>query len=311
MSSGGDVVKFRTVAKKNQNVRKRTTDDEDKGEDVVRIFKPATNDSNDSSTAIKKTEVTHAKVTTVYNSSRDVIPASYTGDAFATSEIDTAHDRDARAKLEKSLPAEKVSLSKISGTLGPVRAPSFLRSTSRFDYQPDICKDYKETGFCGFGDSCKFMHDRSDYKSGAQIEREWEEAQQKKKRKLQELEQFAAEQDDKRAREMLRGLDGDVNDEVEVGSKDIRLLKRQQLENGEEEENFEIKDGEEELPFACFICRNPFTDPVVTQCGHYFCQQCAIDRSRQTSRCAACDKPTFKIFNKAWKLIRLQKNGSA
>lgn len=29
--------------------------------------------------------------------------------------------------------------------------------------QPDICKDYKETGFCGFGDSCKFLHDRSDY----------------------------------------------------------------------------------------------------------------------------------------------------
>lgn len=26
---------------------------------------------------------------------------------------------------------------------------------SRFDYQPDICKDYKETGRCGYGDSCK------------------------------------------------------------------------------------------------------------------------------------------------------------
>ncbi|CAG07238.1 unnamed protein product, partial [Tetraodon nigroviridis] len=42
-------------------------------------------------------------------------------------------------------------------------------------YQPDICKDYKETGFCGFGDSCKFLHDRSDYKHGWQIERELEE----------------------------------------------------------------------------------------------------------------------------------------
>jgi hypothetical protein len=26
------------------------------------------------------------------------------------------------------------------------------------------CKDYKETGRCGYGDSCKFMHDRGDYK---------------------------------------------------------------------------------------------------------------------------------------------------
>ncbi|XP_033625005.1 E3 ubiquitin-protein ligase RNF113A-like [Asterias rubens] len=57
---------------------------------------------------------------------------------------------------------------------GPMRAPANLRATTRWDYAPDICKDYKETGFCGFGDSCKFMHDRSDYKFGWQLEREWE-----------------------------------------------------------------------------------------------------------------------------------------
>ena len=34
---------------------------------------------------------------------------------------------------------------------GPIRAPAYLRSTVRWDYQPDICKDYKETGYCGFG----------------------------------------------------------------------------------------------------------------------------------------------------------------
>ncbi|XP_054432028.1 E3 ubiquitin-protein ligase RNF113A-like [Pteronotus mesoamericanus] len=58
---------------------------------------------------------------------------------------------------------------------GPIRAPEHLRATVRWDYQPDVCKDYKETGFCGFGDSCKFLHDRSDYKHGWQIERELEE----------------------------------------------------------------------------------------------------------------------------------------
>ena len=78
----------------------------------------------------------------------------------------------------------------------------------RWDYQPDICKDYKETGYCGFGgeqprksltvrqksfsgpakilmavkkkcfsDSCKFLHDRGDYKSGWQLDREFEESQ--------------------------------------------------------------------------------------------------------------------------------------
>lgn len=34
---------------------------------------------------------------------------------------------------------------------GPIRAPDHLRATVRWDYQPDLCKDYKETGFCGFG----------------------------------------------------------------------------------------------------------------------------------------------------------------
>ncbi|XP_036204487.1 E3 ubiquitin-protein ligase RNF113A-like [Myotis myotis] len=58
------------------------------------------------------------------------------------------------------------------GRVGPLRAPEHLRATVRWDYQPDLCKDFKETGFCGFGDSCKFLHDRSDYKHGWQIARE-------------------------------------------------------------------------------------------------------------------------------------------
>lgn len=48
--------------------------------------------------------------------------------------------------------------------------------------KPDICKDYKDTGFCGFGDSCKFMHDRGNYKSGIQMEKEWDEKQAERKR---------------------------------------------------------------------------------------------------------------------------------
>ena len=29
---------------------------------------------------------------------------------------------------------------------GPVRASLYARAITRWDYQPDICKDYKETG---------------------------------------------------------------------------------------------------------------------------------------------------------------------
>ncbi|KAG6451593.1 E3 ubiquitin-protein ligase RNF113A [Manduca sexta] len=120
--------------------------------------------------------------------------------ATATYELDTELDRDAQAIFEK---AQKINEElhgqaddKIyrginnyaqyykkrdtaagnasSGFVrkGPMRAPANLRATVRWDYQPDICKDYKETGFCGFGDSCKFLHDRSDYKHGWQLERE-------------------------------------------------------------------------------------------------------------------------------------------
>lgn len=106
--------------------------------------------------------------TQVYYSSREVVPQSYAGDATYTSVV----DKDIQNKKQ-------------TGTQGPVAAPAFMRSTARFDYQPDICKDYKETGFCGYGDQCKFMHDRGDYKSGWQMEKEWEAEQLKKKKKLE------------------------------------------------------------------------------------------------------------------------------
>jgi len=148
--------------------------------------------------------------------------------------------------------------SKHTGTMGPLRAPSNLRATSRFDYQPDICKDYKETGFCGYGDNCKFMHDRSNYKAGWQIEKEWEEEQRKKKARL------------------ARGNRGDEGSNQDYPSQ-----------------------TESDKPFACFICRNPFTKPVVTKCKHYFCQKCALEHYSTSPKCAACGKPTGGIFNKA------------
>lgn len=297
------VIQFRTVSKKNQNIRKRAADDEE-NEDKVEIIKPnSLSSSAEASKAGTSSDFANSGVTTVYESSRQVVPQAYTGGAAtSTTEIDTARDRDARSRLEKTLTAEKVTASKFTGTQGPLRAPSFLRATTTFDYQPSICKDYKETGFCGFGDSCKFLHDRSDYKSGAQMEKEWEEQQRLKKRKLMELEQFAAEQNGgKASEEDDSALDND-------GITDIRLLKkRMQSSVSNEDESLEIKISEEELPFACFLCREPFIDPVVTQCSHYFCRSCALERHKKTSRCAACDKPTFGIFNTARKLIRQQK----
>lgn len=259
------------------------SDAEEEADDTV-VNRP----TNTKSTVKKndeEDEVKFAKVTTVYESKREVVPQSYAGEATATAQIDTSIDRDARAALERKREAPSLVATKASGQFAPMRAPTFLRATSRFDYQPDICKDYKETGFCGFGDQCKFLHDRSDYKSGWQMEREWEDKQAAKRQRLQKLEESA-----------LASMSSSVGVDVRSGKND-------ETENDPDEENFEIEE-ESEFPFACHLCREGFTDPVVTLCGHYFCQKCAIDHSKKNTKCAICDKQTFGIFNKARKLIK-------
>ena len=169
-------------------------------------------------------------------------------------------------RRENTIGAEKGA-----GAHGPLRANVYVRTSARFDYQPDICKDYKETGFCSYGDSCKFMHDRGDYKSGWELEREYEE-EQKRKREA-----------------MLSGWDPDK-------------------EGGEHEEEAEEED---ELPIACWTCRQPWeeckSDPVVTRCKHYFCEKCALGSSMKGGRCGVCNEATKGIFNIAQDILKKMK----
>lgn len=68
-------------------------------------------------------------------------------------------------------------------------------------------------------------------------------------------------------------------------------------------EDVSDSDSDEDVPFACLICRKHYTDPIVTRCGHYFCSACAIKRFARTPKCAACNTPTGGIFNRADKII--------
>ncbi|CAK5262271.1 unnamed protein product [Mycena citricolor] len=136
--------------------------------------------------------------------------------------------------------------------VGPQRSTSTIRTVTIVDYQPDVCKDYKETGYCGFGDTCKFLHDRGTYLAGWQLDKLAETA----------------------AKDAAAGGDGDSSD-----------------------------SDDEDIPFACLICRKPYTDPVVTRCGHYFCSACAIKRFAKTPKCIACGAPTGGIFNRADKVL--------
>ncbi|KAF4567306.1 RNA-splicing factor [Pleurotus pulmonarius] len=147
-----------------------------------------------------------------------------------------------RSHLKKSKEVPKAM------RVGPQRNTSTIRTVTIVDYQPDVCKDYKETGYCGFGDTCKFLHDRGTYLQGWQL--------------------------DKLAEDATKDV-GDVSE----------------------------SDSDEDIPFACLICRKHYTDPVVTRCGHYFCSACAIKRYAKTPRCIACGAPTGGIFNRADKII--------
>ena len=46
-----------------------------------------------------------------------------------------------------------------------------------------MCKDYKLTGSCGWGDTCIYLRDRGDYKKGWQLEKEWEMKKRKEEAK--------------------------------------------------------------------------------------------------------------------------------
>ncbi|KAL4073716.1 hypothetical protein J3A83DRAFT_4187360 [Scleroderma citrinum] len=70
-----------------------------------------------------------------------------------------------RSHLKKSQEVPKAM------RVGPQRGTSTIRTATIVDYQPDVCKDYKETGYCGFGDTCKFLHDRGTYLAGWQLDR--------------------------------------------------------------------------------------------------------------------------------------------
>lgn len=61
----------------------------------------------------------------------------------------------------------------------------------------------------------------------------------------------------------------------------------------------------ENIPFACIICQKPYQNPIITKCGHYFCESCALQRYRKTPSCAACGAGTGGVFNVAKKLTAL------
>lgn len=124
-----------------------------------------------------------------------------------------------------------------------IKQASHLRNTLLMDFQPDVCKDFKQTGYCGYGDSCKFLHSRDDFKAGWKLNQEW---------KLDEI--------------------GKPN------------------------------EPETDIPFKCAICKNDYKTPVRTNCNHYFCRKCFVDRNKIEKTCFVCGKETGGIAKVATNL---------
>lgn len=184
-----------------------------------------------------------------------------------------------------------IASSKYTGLLGPTRNTlSNVRSTLRIEFwgttgDGGLCKDYKETGYCGFGDSCKFAHDRSDYKPGYVLEREWEAKQkaiEEKKRKRWERRSAKAKSEGMDDASAAKAADADVAQGM--------------ASDGSSDES-----SDAELPSACPVCNQMWEDcssiPTVTSCGHYSCEECALEHFAKSKNCIACGVPTNGIFN--------------
>lgn len=171
------------------------------------------------------------------------------------------------------------------GAHGPARASANVRMTYVMDFKPDICKDYKDTGYCGYGDACKFVHDRGDYKQGWQLDKDWEQKLQEQKEKQAELER------------MEKALNSD-GEEVDLNADD----------DEEEDETF---DGS--IPGECQMCSKSWLDvrsPIVTKCKHYFCEACALrnDSAKKEKTCFVCEMPTGGTFNSAKEILKRVKD---
>lgn len=157
-------------------------------------------------------------------------------------------------------------------SVGPIKAATNIRTITVMDYAPDVCKDYKKTGFCGFGDNCKYLHSREDVKQGWQMDKEWD-VTSKGKTHLAGTVVANANRDQPAA----TGGAGDAEEAAML----------------------------EKIPFKCIICEGDYREPVITRCGHYFCEPCALKRYRKDPSCAACGAGTNGVFNSAKKLKKL------
>lgn len=240
------------------------------------------NDQNDEqpnmTNKCRETDAVITSTTTTYVDSeiskkKKDVAHEYLGLSEAEKQEETASQDEIQATIKTFL-----NKPKLTGSSKQIKQASNLKSTVLMDYQPDICKDFKQTGYCGYGDNCKFLHSRDDFKTGWKLNKDWEAFQQHNQR---DANLIAA------ANTIRPG--GDLQKVVE-----------ETIEKT-------IKD----IPFKCVICRNDYKNPVVTSCEHYFCNKCFFRRIKDTGnkKCVICGhdtKGSAKVAANLQQILKLQ-----
>merc|ERR1712216_501985 len=69
----------------------------------------------------------------------------------------------------------------------------------------------------------------------------------------------------------------------------------------EESSSEEEEDSDDDLPRECPCCDLKWEEcssiPIVTICGHHFCEDCAMTNYAKTPKCMTCGSPTNGMFN--------------
>lgn len=166
--------------------------------------------------------------------------------------------------LEKS--EQDLNNSKYTGSLGPMRINTNIKSINQIDYAMGICKDFKNAGVCGYGDDCIFLHDRGEIKSSWEIDKEIK----KKEAKKLEL--------------IKKGINPGDYDDYKNKNSDLTITKLKKLED----------------ETTCSICKKEYVNPISTLCNHVFCESCALNYYNNNSKlCFICQKHLKGVFNSA------------